>query len=94
MSGFFFDDYVGTCIRPSRRGRDALGGHSHRRSQPPTARVPAQWSTAGTLPDSPAGTVEDMGLSKADLAQLTASYDANMAALQAEVLSRGKFAWQ
>ena len=35
-----------------------------------------------------------MGLTPADLAQLTASYEANMAALRARTLAEGKFSWQ
>eukprot|EP00662_Eupelagonemidae_sp_cell21_P023342 gene23342-34547_t len=37
---------------------------------------------------------EDMGLTKGDLLQLTASYNANMLALRNRTLSEGKFAWQ
>lgn len=39
-------------------------------------------------------TCEDMGLTAADLAQLTADYQSNMAALRDRTLSLGKFAWQ
>ena len=35
-----------------------------------------------------------MGLTSADLAQLTADYQANMAALRDRTLAAGKFAWQ
>ena len=38
--------------------------------------------------------ITDMGLTAADLQQLTASYSANMAALRARTLAAGKFAWQ
>jgi hypothetical protein len=44
--------------------------------------------------DNTANATQDMGLTPADLAQLTASYTANMAALRASLLSVGKFAWQ
>ena len=37
---------------------------------------------------------EDMGLTKGDLLQLTASYDANMRALRNRTLAEGKYAWQ
>ena len=33
-------------------------------------------------------------MSTADLVSITAAYDANMAALNAQVLARGKFTWQ
>jgi hypothetical protein len=46
------------------------------------------------LHDQVPKTCEDMGLTAADLAQLTASYQANMAALRDETLAAGKFAWQ
>ena len=39
-------------------------------------------------------TCEDMGLTPADLTQLTVDYLGNMAALRAAVLKAGKFAWQ
>lgn len=38
--------------------------------------------------------VADMGLSPADLADLAAAYESNMAAVFAEVVRRGKFSWQ
>ena len=50
---------------------------------------------SGNFPDSSEGRiVNDTGMTKGDLTQITASYWANMAALQAETLSRGKFSWQ
>ena len=53
------------------------------------------WSATGNFPDSSAGRiVEDTGMTPNDLAQITASYWENMAALEAETLSRGKFSWQ
>ena len=44
--------------------------------------------------DPEPGMIEDMGLSKDDLLQLTASYDDTMAALRKRTISEGKFAWQ
>jgi|EP01049_Picozoa_sp_SAG25_P010232 hypothetical protein len=38
--------------------------------------------------------IQDMGLTKQDLLQLTSSYDANMLALRNRTLAEGKFAWQ
>ena len=55
------------------------------------------WSGTCSFPDSGAsnGTIcSDTGMTLSDVQQITASYKANMAALQAEILSRGKFSWQ
>ena len=53
------------------------------------------WSATGAFPDSSAGRiVQDTGMTPSDLASITAAYYANMAALNAEVLARGKFSWQ
>ncbi len=38
--------------------------------------------------------IEDMGLTKDDLLQLSASFEANMMALRNRTLKEGKFAWQ
>ena len=38
--------------------------------------------------------LEDMGLTTADVLQLTASFNANMMALRERTLKEGKFAWQ
>ena len=38
--------------------------------------------------------IQDMGLTKADLLQLTASFEANMMALRNRTIKEGKFAWQ
>jgi len=38
--------------------------------------------------------ISDMGLTPADLTQLTASYEATMAALRARLLAGGRFSWQ
>jgi|EP01043_Picozoa_sp_COSAG02_P066818 hypothetical protein len=48
----------------------------------------------GVGDDPEAGMIEDMGLTKADLLQLTASFEANMMALRNRTLKEGKFAWQ
>ena len=52
------------------------------------------WSLSGNMGDNTPHAIEDMGLTPADLAQLTASYEANMAALRARTLAAGKFSWQ
>ena len=55
------------------------------------------WTGTCSFPDSGAsnGTIcSDTGMSAADAAGITVSYNANMAALKAETLSRGKFSWQ
>jgi hypothetical protein len=48
----------------------------------------------GVGDDPEPGMIEDMGLTKDDLLQLTASYEATMAALRKRTISEGKFAWQ
>ena len=48
----------------------------------------------GVGDDPEPGMTEDMGLTKDDLLQLTASYEATMAALRKRTISEGKFAWQ
>ena len=52
------------------------------------------WSPTGNMGDNTANATRDMGLTPADLQQLTADYTATMAALDARVLSAGKFSWQ
>ena len=52
------------------------------------------WSPSGNMGDNTNGAIKDMGLTPADLLQLTASYTANMAALRVRLLAAGKFAWQ
>lgn len=52
------------------------------------------WNPECNIHDQVKNTCEDMGLSKADLAQLTVDYQANMQALQKATLAAGKFAWQ
>lgn len=52
------------------------------------------WYPGGVGYDPEPGMNEDMGLTKEDLLQLTASYNANMLALRARTLAEGKFAWQ
>jgi hypothetical protein len=50
---------------------------------------------SGSFPDASAGRiVQDTGMTTADLVSITAAYDANMAALNEQVLARGKFTWQ
>jgi len=53
-----------------------------------------QWYPGGVGDDPEPGMVADMGLTTADLLQLTASYTANMLALRKRTLAEGKFAWQ
>jgi hypothetical protein len=49
----------------------------------------------GRFPDASAGRiVNDTGMTESDLVSITAAYDANMDALKAETLKRGKFSWQ
>ena len=52
------------------------------------------WSASGDMGDNTANATQDMGLTPADLQQLTASYTANMAAVRQRVLQAGKFSWQ
>lgn len=52
------------------------------------------WSASGDMGDNTKNATVDMGLTPSDLAQLTASYESNMAALRAATLAAGKFAWQ
>lgn len=52
------------------------------------------FSLSGDMGDNTPNATADMGLTPADLAQLTAAYDANMAALRAATLAAGKFSWQ
>ena len=52
------------------------------------------WDVQCNIHDQVPQTCEDMGLTAADLAQLTADYQANMAALRDRTLASGKFAWQ
>jgi hypothetical protein len=52
------------------------------------------FSDSGDMGDNTKNATQDMGLTPADLAQLTTSYDANMAALRAATLAAGKFSWQ
>jgi hypothetical protein len=52
------------------------------------------WSVSGNMGDNTPMAISDMGLTPADLQQLTASYETNMAALRARLLAEGKFSWQ
>lgn len=52
------------------------------------------WNPECNIHDQVKNTCEDMGLTKADLVQLTKDYQANMAALRNATLDAGKFAWQ
>ena len=52
------------------------------------------WSPSGNMGDNTKNATEDMGLTKQDLQQLTDSYHANMAVLNATLLAAGKFSWQ
>mmetsp|Transcript_894 Transcript_894/g.2044 ORF Transcript_894/g.2044 Transcript_894/m.2044 type:complete len:441 (-) Transcript_894:36-1358(-) len=52
------------------------------------------WNPECNIHDQVRDTCEDMGLTKTDLEQLTASYLANMAALRNATIAAGKFAWQ
>ena len=52
------------------------------------------WNPQCNIHDQVPHTCEDMGLTPADLIQLTADYQANMAALLNATLAAGKFAWQ
>lgn len=52
------------------------------------------WYPGGVGDDPEKGMLADMGLTSADLLQLTASYNANMLALRNRTLAAGKFAWQ
>lgn len=53
-----------------------------------------QWTLNGIPSDVMPNTTEDMGLTKEDFKQLTASYKTNMEALKAKTIAEGKFAWQ
>jgi len=52
-----------------------------------------QWNENGPT-EYESHSVEDMGLSKADLTDLTNAYWSNMEEVYKEVISRGKFSWQ
>jgi len=52
------------------------------------------WTPDGVGDDPEPGMVQDMGLTKADLLQLTASYQATMNVLVNRTIAAGKFAWQ
>ena len=52
------------------------------------------WYPGGVGDDPEPGMIQDMGLTKADLLQLTASFEANMMALRNRTIKEGKFAWQ
>ena len=52
------------------------------------------WSPSGNMGDNTPNATQDMGLTPADLQQLTASYTANMAAVRARTLQEGRFSWQ
>lgn len=52
------------------------------------------WMPSGNMGDNTPNATRDMGLTPADLLQLTADYDATMAELQSRVLLAGKFSWQ
>jgi hypothetical protein len=61
---------------------------------PKTTRQDDFWSDSGDMGDNTPNATQDMGLTPADLQQLTASYEANMAVLRARTLAANKFAWQ
>jgi hypothetical protein len=52
------------------------------------------WTPVGVGDDPEPGMIKDMGLTKDELLQLTASYDATMLVLVNRTLAAGKFAWQ
>lgn len=52
------------------------------------------WNPTCNIHDQVRNTCQDMGLTSADLAQLTSDYEDNMAALRNATLEAGKFAWQ
>ncbi len=52
------------------------------------------WSPSGNMGDNTPNSTQDMGLTPADLQQLTASYTSTMSALKARTLQEGKFSWQ
>ena len=52
------------------------------------------WSASGNMGDNTVNATQDMGLTPADLLQLTASYNTNMAAVRQRALQLGKFSWQ
>ena len=52
------------------------------------------WSLSGDMGDNTKNATIDMGLTPADLRQLTESYDANMAVLRNRTIAAGKFSWQ
>ena len=52
------------------------------------------WYPGGVGDDPEHGMITDMGLTKADLLKLTASYDATMLKLVNRTITAGKFAWQ
>ena len=52
------------------------------------------FSPTGDMGDNTPNATEDMGLTPADLLQLTASYRANMAVLANRTIASGRFAWQ
>jgi hypothetical protein len=52
------------------------------------------WSPSGNMGDNTVNATQDMGLTPADLLQLTASYTATMAAVRQRALQEGKFSWQ
>ncbi len=52
------------------------------------------WNADCNIHDQVKNTCEDMGLTKADLVQLTSDYQRNMEALRTATLDAGKFAWQ
>ena len=52
------------------------------------------WSISGSMGDNTPNATRDMGLTPAQLLQLTADYEATMAELRLRVLSAGKFSWQ
>jgi hypothetical protein len=52
------------------------------------------WTPTGVGDDPEPGMLKDMGLTKVELLQLTASYDATMLELVNRTIAAGKFAWQ
>ena len=52
------------------------------------------WTLNGNMGDNTPNATEDMGLTPADLEQLTVDYEATMAVLRERILAAQKFSWQ
>ena len=92
VSGFYFDDYIREA-GPSPRSVAARARARRARRPPPSHPFPCA-APSGGFPDPFPNMTEDMGLTPAMQAQLSASYTANMQRVYDEVLSRGMFSWQ